>query len=79
MAKPDGEPAFPIQEQMQPAVDGVNAWLSPGQRGMSLRDYFAGQALTGLLAAGEMWGTFENYASCALSHADAMLAEREKR
>lgn len=41
MAK-DGGQAFPLQERMQPSCDG---WLSPGQQGMSLRDYFAAQAL----------------------------------
>ena len=45
--------------------------------GMSLRDYFAGQALTGLLAhaSGEDPGKSP---SMAYKLADAMLAEREK-
>ena len=45
--------------------------------GMSLRDYFAGQALTGLLAhaSGE---APESSPSMAYKLADAMLAEREK-
>lgn len=44
--------------------------------GMSLRDYFAGQALTGLLAhaSGE---APESSPSMAYKLADAMLAERE--
>lgn len=42
----DGGPAFPLQEQMQPACEGGNAWLSPGQCGMSLRDYFAAQVIS---------------------------------
>lgn len=45
--------------------------------GMTLRDYFAGQALAGLLAhaSGE---APESSPSMAYKLADAMLAEREK-
>jgi hypothetical protein len=48
----DGGPAFPqrvhyIGEKGDPSVE----WGSPG---MSLRDWFAGQALTGLCANGEV-------------------------
>jgi len=46
-------------------------------RGMTLRDYFAGQALAGICAArGE--GTHEFLAEWAYGIAEAMLAEREK-
>lgn len=57
---------------------------SYGQEGMKLRDYFAGQALAGLLA-NPNWVTdfkpserlpWSTHAAYAL--ADAMLAEREK-
>lgn len=51
----------------------------PGQQftqGMSLRDWFAGQALIGWR---EMTGTtFEQDAAAAYKMADYMLAEREK-
>lgn len=43
--------------------------------GMTLRDYFAGQALQGQLATGE---AALLVASCAYAIADAMLAERSK-
>jgi len=44
---------------------------------MSLRDYFAGQALAGLYAnAKEDWNA-ETVAACAYDTADAMLAERQ--
>ena len=46
----DGGPAFPLQEQLQ-CGPGDSGWLSPKQEGMSLRDYFAGQALIGILAS----------------------------
>lgn len=45
--------------------------------GMSLRDWFAGQALVGILAA-ESASTWERDAQNAYKAADAMLAEREK-
>ena len=62
MAKPDGGPAFPQDE-------------FGGVKGMSLRDYFAGQALTRATSNG--WPAKE-IASWAYEIADAMLAEREK-
>lgn len=83
MAEKDtGGPAFPIQEQMQPEVH--TGWFSPGQAGMSLRDYFAGQALTGLCAAVDDYSPsrlldMEGFAVDAYSMADAMLAERAKK
>lgn len=42
--------------------------------GMDLRDYFAGQALMGLLATGRIWP--DATASAAYAHADAMLKIR---
>lgn len=46
---------------------------------MSLRDWFAGQALTGLCASQEDGGTYhEANAQMAYALADAMLAERKK-
>jgi hypothetical protein len=64
MAKSDEEPAFP-----RPYADG-----------MSLRDYFAGQALAGTLAAEPEDEAFDYKYSAvaAYKYADAMLAEREK-
>ena len=58
-----GGPAFPR--------DGSN------QLGMTLRDYFAGQALTGLLAADNSTGCAEFLADAAYVAADAMLIERK--
>lgn len=40
----DGGPAFPVPEQPAEYTDGVQ------MRGMSLRDFFAAAALTGLIA-----------------------------
>lgn len=72
-AKPinDGGAAFPLKYAigMQP--------------GMTLRDWFAGQALTGLIAsgvpvAGKRELTALDYAPVAYQMADAMIAQRAK-
>ena len=63
--KDDGGPAFP---QTIRVPDEFHA-------GMSLRDWFAGQALQGMLANGERR---QSYAAEAYSLADAMLAERKQ-
>jgi len=47
--------------------------------GMTLRDYFAGQALAGQLGHHGAWdGTLNDIAKRSLELADAMLAERNK-
>ena len=58
----NGGPAFPVA-------------LLPG---MSLRDYFAGQALAGLLACYKTAGSKQDFAIDAYTQADAMLSERQK-
>ena len=67
-------PAFPCQEILP---DGL-ANLTP-QRGMTLRDYFAAKAMTGLLTA-EIVGEYSNehVAEIAYRIADAMLKAREE-
>ena len=70
----DGGPAFPPN-------GGWRDDSSEG-RGMSLRDWFAGQALVGQLAAGpqppdEPACTCEEYAESAYAYADAMLRARK--
>jgi len=45
---------------------------------LSLRDWFAGQALAGFLANTESSGTFRDMADDAYKFADAMLAAREE-
>jgi hypothetical protein len=63
------EPAFPNE--------GFNGWGEPFQ-GMTLRDYFAAKAMTGLLTA-EIVGEYSNehVAEIAYCIADAMLKARE--
>ncbi len=49
-----------------------------GGSGMSLRDYFAGQALAGILANPNWVGSWQVAAKHAYLSTDAMLAERTK-
>ena len=70
MSERDGGPAFPGPTAIGPAGD-----VYPGFSGMSLRDWFAGHALAGLLAhaSGE---APESAPRKAYQLADAMLAVR---
>lgn len=76
----DGGPAYPTHVQTT-SVDGQE--FSYTMQGMTLRDWFAGQALAGFIA------TFahpqainppepENAAGWAYQYADAMIAAREQ-
>ena len=60
----DGGPAFP-----------AGNLTHGGHEGMTLRDWFAGQALAGMLI-GE-WLSDKGVATLAYEYADAMLAARE--
>jgi hypothetical protein len=71
MAKDDGGSAFPINERNS---DGGHFYSNLG---MTLRDYFAGQALVGLIGTGGGNYTAER-ARFAYEQADAMIAERAK-
>ena len=62
----DGGAAFPI------VSDDLCA------TGMTLRDYFAAAALTGLIADATNYSSIPMNADTAYRHADAMLAERAK-
>jgi hypothetical protein len=82
MAKDTGGPAFPREDYQ---TDDA-----PGQRGMTLRDYFAAKAMGALIAAlasNEAFCTtmlsrsdldsIEAVAELAYKHADAMIDERD--
>ena len=77
----DGGPAFPRnQAHGDPNGVGGEIWLDQRgmlQNGMSLRDWFAGQALVGINASNA--GQDPNIiARAAYRIADAMLTAREK-
>lgn len=49
------------------------------QGGMTLLDWFAGQALTGILADSESQGEPEDFSAAAYNIAESMLAEKARR
>jgi len=67
----DDEPAFPVP------ID-TREGMGPQFRecGMTLRDYFAAQALTGLIARTDSRGKPDDFAGWAYRYADEMLAAR---
>ena len=72
----DGGPAFPVPAETYP--NGDYQW---GTFGMSLRDWFAGRALTGILAHSttcndQAWKSDACAAGWSYSLADAMIAAR---
>lgn len=68
----DGGPAFPGQPW--PNKTGVYE-KAPG---MTLRDWFAGQVLCGVMGGDHRLPRVKVMAKCAYEYADAMLAERSK-
>ena len=70
----DGGPAFPCPVEFDPN----NQLVSHGSFGMTLRDYFAGQALVGMSAHKDSskWEMHEITAD-AYAYADAMIAARK--
>ena len=74
----DGGPAFPCEANNHGIwPDGSAGRLNPASQGMTLRDWFAGQALEGLLG-GRTHATDlpENWANISYLLADAMLVAR---
>ncbi|MCK9549179.1 hypothetical protein [Aquamicrobium sp.] len=72
----DGGPAFPTEQGHCP--DGT--WNQSFEPGMSLRDWFAGQALAGMLTGQNVWhgDSPRLIAVQAYEIADRMIAERAK-
>lgn len=71
----NGGPAFPRPMTVK---DEDSYIQDHGDFGMSLRDWFAGKALAGLLTHPNMFGDPAHYAVVAYRYADAMLVAREK-
>lgn len=75
----DGGSAFPVLDKtVKSTFGGVDAYIVQHKsEGMSLRAYFAGQAMQGMLADPECGGPAST-ALAAVSYADALIAELEK-
>jgi hypothetical protein len=75
----DGGPAFPKADDRDP-ITGQG--IREGCDGMSLRDWFAGQALIGMISSAPIVDRTAvdkpGWARVAFAFADAMLAAREK-
>ena len=67
----DGGPAFPEVGSYDGGCHDFSF------EGMTLRDYFAGQALAGLASDNELVMTHEKMSEWCYTAADAMLAARE--
>lgn len=83
MSKPENPPAFPVKVRRNTSSDPFATPREFQLEGMSLRDWFAGQALVGYIAhLGSQDIHASNYinecAQEAYALADAMLSEREK-
>jgi len=70
--KDTGGPAFPMPSGPEPRVNDATHF----NEGMTLRDYFAGQALAAMHV--QAYGSFLSIAKEAYKVADAMLEERTK-
>lgn len=66
--KNNGGPAFPLS----------TSFVGGGNCGMSLRDWFAGQAIIGIISDTRCNWSGHRMAEEAYSISDAMLKEREK-
>jgi hypothetical protein len=77
--KDDGGPVFPCGVPQKPRYPGHLPQLIPST-GMSLRHWFAGQALAGLCGQIDMWNASKRdidlVAAQSFEIADAMLADR---
>lgn len=75
-------PAFPRAAFAPANVGYEDVGIHDSQEGMRLRDWFAGQALTGILACdaeSDTWMTPTDAAARSYELADAMLKEREAK
>jgi len=76
------EPAYPCTTRKNTSTDPLATPRDIHWPGMTLRDYFAGQALAGILATGAGEGDDQHLrrviAYDAYAYADAMLTERNR-
>lgn len=62
----------------EPVDDGGPAFPTTLRPGLTKREWFAGQALAGMLANSELTGDASEYVEWSYEYADAMLAEGRK-
>lgn len=76
----NGGPAFPVDDIIQRDERGALFGAPVSSHGMSLRDWFAGQAMQGFCADPTSHNLFEDMtevANSAYEMADAMIAARK--
>ena len=75
--KDDGGPAFPVSGKNS-AWDGdpSRGWYT--NPGMTLRQWYAGKAMQGMLTEADTWESRANIVKQAFIYADAMIAEGKK-
>ncbi len=85
MNKPDGGPAFPgFEHFICERVDSkgpVKVITGQPHGGITVRDYFAGQAMQGAMheyLTGSAWEGYADFTESCYRVADAMLRERDK-
>ena len=78
MSKDNGGPAFPVADPSKFDLPNLDEYYRAAG-GMTLRDYFAAKAITGMLASPiQSQSGADMYARDAYTIADAMLLERVK-
>lgn len=77
-------PAFPRESfKVVDNVGGLATHIIPANDGMTLRDYFAGQVIAGIMSGesgsySSMEDAYKQIAKISYGYADAMLEERNK-
>ncbi len=71
----DGRPAFPLSAEAEARIGEGYGFAN---QGMTLRDYFAGQALVGATSDNDAVWTLEGMAKWAYTVADAMILARNE-
>lgn len=77
----DGGPAFPLSPEYDTSSGGIMRQVAPGEQGMSLRDYFAANAISQciwLRMTDNGHIDFVAAARAAYEIADTLLAERNQ-
>ena len=69
----DGGPVYPTTTIAMKEGDAIKFNVT---HGITLRDYFAGQALAGMLANSSARGAWATYVEHSYAQADAMIAAR---